>query len=658
MPMSLGKADVEQERTAHVGHARAPRQAAPLWRLTFALLVGVTAASCATSAALRKGQDAERLGEYDRAVVEYTRAVRDRPDNTDARAALQRARLRAAADHFQRGRRFAGAGRLDEALIEYQLAADLNPAGGDIDKALRDTRTKLKAKLTVRDGDKTALESLVERARALSVTAADLPTGIELPDSLVFRDASSRDIYTAIARFADINVVFDPAFRDAPLSIDLRNTSLQAALDSLSKSTGHFYRSTADNTITIVPDTAAKRREYDEDVIRTFYLSNADLKETMDLLRIVIDSRRISVVTATNAITISDTPERIEAAGRIISAVDKARAEAVIDVELIEVDRQHFKEYGLQLASPGGAGPSGSVGVGSEEESVTLEDLRTLSRSDILFTGLPRLFYRLLKEDSQTRVLANPQLRASDGVVAEAVFGEEVPVPNVSFAPIAAGGVAQQDITSIEFRQVGVGIKITPRTHHNDDVSLELEIDVASLAGTGFAGVPIFGNRRISTTLRLRDGETSMLGGLIRDDERTVLRGMPGLSDLPIIGRLFAANEKEAQQTDIVLMITPRIVRVLDLTEDDLRPFRLRADARSRGDDLLSSPAEPREPAAEPQAIPPREEQVPEDPSAVPDEEPILSPLPGPGPTTPTGPAGTPQQPPEPKKPPRKPDGT
>ncbi|MGH9159124.1 MAG: secretin N-terminal domain-containing protein [Vicinamibacteraceae bacterium] len=617
-------------------------------------LVAATAVSCAAGAALRKGREAERIGEYDHAVLQYTKAVRARPDDMDARAALQRARLRAATHHFQSGRRFAGAGKLQEALTEYQLAADLNPTASEIDKALSDTRGKLKAKLAVREAGRTELQSLVERARDLSVIAAELPTGIELPDSLVFRDAGSRDIYTAIARFAGINVVFDPAFRNVPLSIDLRNTTLQAALDSLSKSTSHFYRSTGDNTITIIPDTPAKHREYDEDVVRTFYLSNADLKETLDLLRIVIDSRRISTVSATNAITISDTPERIDAAARIIGAIDKARAEVVIDVELVEVDRRRFKEYGLQLASPDSAGPSGAVGISEGDEGVTFEDLRNLSGSDIVFTGLPRLFYRLLKEDGHTRVLANPQLRASDGVPARAVFGEEVPVPTVTFAPIATGGVAQQDITSFEFRQVGVIIEITPRTHHDDDVSLDLKIDVTSLAGTGVADIPIFGNRSIETTIRLRDGETNMLAGLIRDDERTALRGIVGLSDLPIIGRVFAANEKEAEQTDIVLMITPRIVRVLDLVERDLQPFRLRADARSRGGAAVASPAEPPEPEPELQQIPPAE-QEPEAEPLEPGQAPGLSPLPGRIPT-PTTPGATPEQP-QPTKPPRKPRG-
>ncbi len=191
----------------------------------------------------------------------------------------------------------------------------------------------------------------------------------------------------------------------------------------------------------------------------------------------------------------------------------------------------------------------------------------------MFFTALPGLYYRLLKQDTDTRVLANPQLRTSDGLPAQAKFGEEVPVPQVTFAPIATGGVNQQPITSFTYRNVGVNIDITPRTHHNDDVSLAVKIEISSVAGTGYSGLPTFNTRSITTTIRLRDGETNLLAGLIRDSERTVLKGLPGLSDIPILGKIFSSNERETQQTDVVLMLTPRIIRVLDLVEEDLRPF-------------------------------------------------------------------------------------
>ena len=169
-----------------------------------------------------------------------------------------------------------------------------------------------------RDG-RTALESVIARARELAPLGQDLPADVTLPDSLVFRDAGSRDVFSSLAQFAGISVAFDPQFRSTPLSVDLRGAALADALDAVTKSTSTFYKVTAPRTVTIVPDTLAKRREYDEEIIRTFYLSNADVKETIDLLRIVVDARRLSAITATNAISLRDTPERIAAAERLIS---------------------------------------------------------------------------------------------------------------------------------------------------------------------------------------------------------------------------------------------------------------------------------------------------------------------------------------------------
>jgi general secretion pathway protein D len=278
-------------------------------------------------------------------------------------------------------------------------------------------------------------------------------------------------------------------------------------------------------------------------------------------------------------LTIKDSPERIAAAARVISAVDKARPEVIIDVELIEVDRTKLSEYGLQIASSGSPGINGSVSIANGTTGITLQALRNLSQSDILLASLPSLYYRLLKSDSNTRTLANPQLRTTDGVPAQAKFGDQVPVPVTTFAPIATGGTAQQPITSFNYQNIGVNIDITPRTHHDDDVSLQLKIAVTNISGTGFGGLPTFGNREITTIIRLRDGETNMLAGLIRDEERHALDGVPGLSDLPLVGRLFGHTTKSTTQTDIILTLTPHIIRVLDLTEADLRPFRVGRDS-------------------------------------------------------------------------------
>ena len=212
---------------------------------------------------------------------------------------------------------------------------------------------------------KTELQTIIERARDLAPPGLDLPPGVKMPAALTFRDASSRDVFTAIARLANISLIFDTAFRDSPVSVDLRNATLDDALNTVAGATRTFFRVAAPKTVVVIPDTPAKRREYEEEVVRTFYLSNADLKETMDLLRLVLDARRISPTTATNALTIKDTPERIAAAGRVLSAIDKARPEVIIDVELLEVNRTKLKEYGLQIAIARITGP-GRQRVGQE----------------------------------------------------------------------------------------------------------------------------------------------------------------------------------------------------------------------------------------------------------------------------------------------------
>jgi general secretion pathway protein D len=563
-------------------------------------VVCLFAGGCAATGALNRGRSAELRQDYDIAVVEYTKALRLRPNDSDARLALDRAKIRAAQDHFMRGRRLAATGKLDRALVEFELASELNPSGGDIDEELRSTRNKLRAKIAVAREGKTELQTIIDRSRDLPPPGMDLPAGVKMPASLTFRDASSRDVFMTIARFANISLIFDTAFREAPVSVDLRNASLEDALNTVAGATRTFFRVTAPKTIVVIPDTPAKRREYEEEIVRTFYLSNADLKETMDMLRMVLDARRISPTTATNALTIKDTPERIAAAARVVSAIDKARPEVIIDVELLEVDRTRLQEYGLQFASPGNppTGINGTVSIPTDNTgTISLGALKNLTSSDLLFSGLPTLYYRLLKSDTNTRILANPQLRTADGMPAHAGFGQQVPVPVTTFAPIATGGTPQQPITSFNYQNIGVNIDITPRTHHDDDVSLTLKIAVTSISGSGFGGLPTFGNREVSTIIRLRDGETNMLAGLIRDDERRSLDGIPGLSDLPVVGRLFAHNTKSSTQTDIILTLTPHIIRLLELTEADLRPFRVGRDSIGSITELPVLPVEPpREP--------------------------------------------------------------
>jgi len=609
-------------------------------RVIASLVIGISLislAGCATTAALREGRKAEDRQDYDRAVIEYQRALKLNPDSTNARMSLQRAQLRASQDHFSRARRLAATGKLNEALAEYQLAAEMNPSSGEIAQELSATQNQLRTKVTTSRDGKTELQTLVERMRDQPAPGLAVPRD-PLPDSFTFRNASSQDVLRALAQMANVTLIFDPAFRPTPISIDLKSQTFDQALQSITASTQNFFRVTGPRAVTVIPDTPAKRREYEEEVVRTFFLSNADLKETMDLLRIVIDARAIGSTAGTNALTIHDTPERIAAAARLIDVIDKARPEVLIDVELLEVNRQKLQEYGLQFASPGSAGINGAADV--NRTNLNLTDLKNLSENQVLMTGIPALYYRLLKTDSTSRVLANPQLRTQVGLAAQARFGDRVPIPVTTFSPIATGGIAQQPITSFSYENIGVSIDITPRAHLDNDVTLALKLRVDSISGTGFGGLPTFGNREVTTQIRLRDGETNMLAGLIRDDERRSLDGIPGISDLPLVGHMFGRTRNQRDQTDVILMLTPHIVRILDLTEEDLRAFVVGPNAAGgaagfggRQDLALPGPPPGPPPTGTPQQVPQPQQTQP---------GPILPPA-APPQAAPQAPGGPPQ---------------
>lgn len=580
-----------------------------------ALLLILAAAACATAGGLRDGERAERERDYDQAVLIYTRALQERPRDRNLQRALDRARLRAAQVHYEEGRRLEREAQWADALAEYQIAYDLNPGAAEVERALRGAQEAVRTGLAGAPDGRTALEALIDGTFDAAPPGLDLPRDIALPDSVVFSSESSRAVFAALGRLAGVSIVFDAQFRDTPFAGDLRDMTFDAALAVVAASTGNFFRVTAPGAVTIIPDTPAKRREYEEEIIRTFYLSNADLTETIDVLRLVVDLRRLAPVTATNAISIKDTPERVDAAARLIRAIDKARAEVVIEVQLLEVDRRTFRDYGLRFTSIGAnsqirAGESAVSGdtAGDTDGETTglglsIDDLRRVSGSNLFAANPSNLMLRLLQTDRNTRTLANPQLRTSDGVVAEAHFGERVPVPVTTFTPFAAGGISQQPITSFNYEDIGVNIEIEPRVHHNDEVTLTLEVEVSNISGTGFGELPQFGNRSITTRIRLRDGETNILAGFIRDEERETLKGVPGLSRIPVLGRLFGRTRTDTQETDIVLTLKPHVLRPLALDEDDLRPFRVGSAALTAGSGLTAGAGTPPSP---PRAQPPQ----------------------------------------------------
>ena len=521
---------------------------------------------CAGSSYVKDAEIAEKARRYDQAVALYTRALAEKPNERHIAQDLERAKLRASQAHALEGVRRMTLGDLRGAEEELEIALTLNPT----DRQLAAQLHELKDTIAERgeEAERRSLAALKRQIRDAPFGGLDLASGAIAPASFVFRRASLRDVLLSLGALAGINVVFDSDFRDENVSIDLEDATFEDAFRSLCTTTRNFYRVESANLVTIIPDTQAKRREYEQQVARTFYLSSADLKETIDLLRIVLGARRIAPHTANNALTIVDTPERVRAAEIIINSIDKSRSEVIVEIEVLEVDRTRMEEYGIQFRS---AAEDGGIRAVIFPQDGTANE--SPYRSSNLFTaGLPGAVLSLLRADSDTRLLANPHLRAVDGETAQAEFGERVPVPITTFTPIAAGGVAQQPVTTFQYENIGVNILVTPRVHHDNQVSIALEVRLSTISGTGFGGLPKFGNRSVNTVLRLGDGETSLLAGLINDVERTSLTGTPGLASLPVIGRLFSANKKEIEETDIVLTVTPQIIRRTNVSLEDLLP--------------------------------------------------------------------------------------
>jgi general secretion pathway protein D len=548
-----------------------------------------TVSGCA-SGSLERAKNADELHEYDVSVAEYTKAVREHPDSQAARLGLETSKLRASDAHFARGERLSSQGRLDDAIVELQIAADLNPTNANAARALRDARTAQREKLTKEaEGNPTALEQLLASQRTLTTPGyalSEVPLGELIQTG---ENTTARQVYLAIARGANLSVTFDQTFQDrpAPVSLLANTMTIRQALNSVARSTNTFYQVTGPNTIIVVPNTPAKQNEYQQQVVQVFYVQNTDAKELTDFLRTVADARFLGIVAGVHAISVRDTPERVAMIGRLIAAVDKARPEVVVDVEVLEVDRTKLEEYGLQIASNTSAGQSpglnGSVNVTPDPSSVAA--LQALSPANVLVTGIPALYYRLLKTDTNTRTLANPHLRMTDGVQGLAEFGESVPVPTTTFAPVQQGGPTEQAVTSFTYKNVGVSITMTPQTHANDDVSLSLDVVLNDLlAATGFQGLPEFTNRHVTTTIRLKDGETNILAGLIQNNEVLERDGFPGLSSIPGLRDVFSKTHKERDETDVVLMLTPHIIHGLGLTEDDLRPLLVPRDGAGLGE--------------------------------------------------------------------------
>ncbi|MFC2160365.1 cohesin domain-containing protein [Acidobacteriota bacterium] len=524
------------------------------------MLVIITALwGCVTfSQTYKLGTEAALNKNWDEAVELYTKAYAENPKNSVYRMALQRAKVSASLSHLYAARQLVRVDKKEEALKEYEKSLSYNYSRLVADEI------KLLAGETPEK----------EKPKPIQIEPpVKLNVGTESIQLRFRQQASLRSIFQALGKSASINIIFDEQFRDISYSIDLTDKTFEQAVRILCLATKNFSSIIDEQTIIIVPDQPAKRLQYELTAVKTFYLSNiiaADIQATLSqILRSQYKAPVIMVDKNLNSITVKDAPGVLELAEKILRVWDKPKGEVVIDVEIMEASRTKLRQLGLDIDPH-------SVGIAykSDEEGggLSLNGLDFSNANNFQVT-LPAAFFDFLESDSDTKIIDQPRLRGIDGEEISYVVGDEVPIPRTTFQPIATGGFGSQPLTSFDYKNVGIDIKITPRIHLEDEVTLEVAIEIKSLGETGYADIPIITTREVSNVIRLKDGETNLLAGLLKDEERKTMRGIAGIKSIPILGALFSNTNQTIQQSEVILTITPYIVRPFRISEQDVEPI-------------------------------------------------------------------------------------
>ena len=618
------------------------------WTLTLLLLLaagaGLGSLGCsAASSAYKRGRTAARQGEWDAAVVHYTRAVNEDPENIEYRLGLERALLEASAYHVQQAQKRLAAEEIDQAAEELELALNLDPTNRYAQTILDETKARIEARDRLREESAT-FEQRRRQAQELFGQRPILNPSSTAPIQLRFADDTSlQKIFEVLSKLSGVNVLFDESFRDKRVTVDLVDVSFQEALDKLVLINRLFYKIVDTSTIIIVPDNAQKHRQYDDLVLRTFFVVNAEVNTVANMLRTIAGIQRVQPNPELKAITVRATPDQVAVAERIVELNDKTKSEIILDIEVLEINRNKMLEFGLKAAEYEvglGFSPADgvAVGEGGSSTALRLNRLTSVDASDFVLSFPTSASFRLFKSRSEARLLSSPKIRASEGQPAELNLGSEVPIPVTSFVSQfgTPGGVPATPVTSFQYRNIGINVAITPKVFVDGEIELQLSLETSTQLDTRIiAGIelPVFGTRSVTSTVRLRDGETNLIGGLIQQADLETVAGLPGLTDAPLLSKLFADNDRESQYNDVVFSVTPHIVRAPRVTEVDMAPLPMGTEqviqvpgTRPRIFDSaenaeLADPGAAEELSAPPVDAPPVDEAPPPEPEAEPAPE-------------------------------------
>ncbi len=543
-----------------------------------------------------KGRKAETLQDYDAALEFYQKALKSDPNNASYKIRYDQTRFEAAEMHVKQGLKERENGDLQGAAAQFQRAQMIDPSSAIASQELKKTLAIIAEQNHAADGNPPIAEG---EAQQFMSAPPELKPLLTAPINYKASN-DARIVFDTIGKLAGLTVIYDPDFPARRITVDLNNVTLEQALEITSIESKAVWKPVTENIILVYPDQAQKRKDYEEEVLKTFYMANTvtpqDLTEIVTGLRQFFDLRRIAQLNSQNAIVVRATPDVLTLIGKVIDDIDKAKPEVVIEVEVLEARTDRLRTLGVlpgQSASvainpnatttTGGTVTTGSGGTATGStttNNITFNTLRTLNSNDYSVT-LPNFTATAILTDSSTKIIQNPELRSVDGQQAKLKIGDRIPIATGSFqAGVGVGAVGGAGLvnplvnTQFQYQDVGVNIDITPRVHPNHEISLKTKIEVSSVTGTSTIGgisQPIISQRVVEQDIRLKDGEANILGGLIQRTDTKTLNGWPGLARIPIIRYLFSTDSVDHQEDEVLIVMTPHIVRLPDWTRENLR---------------------------------------------------------------------------------------
>ncbi len=555
------------------------------------VLVGVALAGCPKNNGhqdYKSGEKAFDLKDYDAAVDYYSKALTNDPHNAFYRIKLNDARFEAGQLHVHDGLKLREKGDLQGAVSEFQRAQVLDPSSVNADQELKKTLAMMADK--VRASEQSSETPLVENGEPVLASAPpELKPLNRSPINLKMSN-DAKVVFDTIGKLAGVSVIYDPDLQARRITIELNNVTLEQALDIACLESKAFWKPVTENIIMIIPDQTQKRRDYEEQVVRTFYLKNVaipqDLTEITTSLRQLLDLKRIGQINGQNAIVVRDTPDKLALVEKLINDIDKAKPEVVIQVEILQASTDHMKNLGIlpPQSTTVSINPNNSTTNSSSSttttttssNTITLNQLTHLNQSDVVLT-IPSATANFLMTDTSTKIVQNPEIRSIDGQQAKLRIGNRVPVATGSFqAGVGVGTTAVNPLVNTQFQyiDVGVNVDVTPHVHPNRDVSMKLDIEVSSVTGQATIGgiqQPIISQRKITHEIRLKEGEVSVLAGLIERIDTKTLNGWPWLANVPIMKYFFATENPDHQDNEDLIVLIPRIVRMPEWNKENLR---------------------------------------------------------------------------------------